>query len=294
LGHALAKFLFDDPEAMLRLDMSEFMEKHLAARLTGAPAGYVGYDEGGQLTEFVRRHPFSVIMFDEIEKAHPDVFNLLLQIMGSGRLSDAKGKVVNFANTVIIMTSNLGTEIDDSASNLGFVTQSDPAILAKLARKARRKRIDKALKDTFRPEFLGRLKRSIVTFNALGTDEILKIADLELADIIKRASEQKVLLQVTDAARAQLSQECAEGVEGDEEAGEEGEEGEQQVGTLTSKGSGFQFGARPMQGLVEARIEDPLSEQITRGAVKPNDIAVIDYGPLGYTLDIEQPALVLA
>ena len=279
LARALAQFLFDDPDAMTRLDMSEFGEKHLVARLIGSPPGYVGSDEGGQLTEAVRRRPFSVILLDEIEKAHPDVFNLLLQIQGSGRLSDAKGKIVNFANTVIICTSNLGTEIM-SGADLGFQAATDPAVIAKRTRKAARKRIDQELKKTFRPEFLNR-QSAIVVFQALGEEQILQIADMKLTSIINRASEQRIRLVINEAARKQLSKECAR----DEEEYDE----EQQVGTITNSKDGFQYGARPMQRLVEARIKDPLAEQIVLGAIKPGDTVVIDYGDLGYSMDVQQP-----
>ena len=281
LARALAKFLFDDPDALIRFDMSEFQERHLVARLIGSPPGYVGSDEGGQLTEAVRLKPFSVVLFDEIEKAHPDIYNILLQISGAGRLSDAKGKVTNFANTVIILTSNLGTTIESSGHELGFVTETNSTALEVQARVNRRKRIDKALKDTFRAEFLNR-QSAIVTFEALRKAEILKIADMKLTSIINRASEQKVRLIVSDAARSQLSLECA---------GEGLDETEQQLGTVTKKADGFQFGARPMQRLVETRISDPLAEQIVKGAVKPGDTVVVDYGPLGYAMDIQQPSV---
>jgi ATP-dependent Clp protease ATP-binding subunit ClpB len=193
LARALAEFLFDDEKALLRLDMSEYMEKHTAARLIGAPPGYVGYDEGGQLTEAVRRRPYAVVLFDEIEKAHPDVFNVLLQVLDDGRLTDGKGRTVDFRNTVLIMTSNVASDlIREMAEGEG----DDDRLKNKLM---------EALRRTFRPEFLNRIDE-IVTFKALGRGEIAKIVDIQLEDLRKRLAERKLALELTPEAREALAE----------------------------------------------------------------------------------------
>ena len=186
LARALAEFLFDDEKSMIRLDMSEYMEKHSVARLIGAPPGYVGYEEGGQLTERVRRHPYSVVLFDEIEKAHPDTFNILLQILEDGRLTDGKGRTVDFRNTVLVMTSNVGSA---AISELGV---NDPE-------EARREAME-ALRAAFRPEFLNRVDE-IVMFNPLGKDQLAHIVDLQLADVAKLLADRNVTLELTPVAR---------------------------------------------------------------------------------------------
>ncbi|HKO04182.1 MAG TPA: AAA family ATPase, partial [Candidatus Acidoferrales bacterium] len=186
LARALAEFLFDDEHAMVRLDMSEYMEKHSVARLIGAPPGYVGYEEGGQLTEQVRRRPYAVVLLDEIEKAHPDVFNVLLQILEDGRLTDGKGRVVNFRNSVIVMTSNVGS------TALVELGTTDPA-------KARAEAMD-ALRATFRPEFLNRVDE-IVFFNPLGREELGRIVDMQVAQAAKQLESRQITLELTEAAR---------------------------------------------------------------------------------------------
>src|SRR6201984_3590332 len=189
LARALAEFLFDDEKLLIRIDMSEYMEKHSVSRLIGAPPGYVGYEEGGQLTEQVRRHPYSVVLFDEIEKAHPDVFNILLQILEDGRLTDGKGRKVDFRNTVLIMTSNVGsTALFDLAG-------SDP--------ERARKEAMEALRQAFRPEFINRID-DIVLFNPLGQEQLNKIIDLELAKVMRLLAERKVRIELTPAARERL------------------------------------------------------------------------------------------
>src|SRR2546430_7425295 len=198
LARALAEYLFDSEDALIKLDMSEFMERHTTARLVGSPPGYVGYDEGGQLTEAVRRRPYSVILFDEIEKAHPEVFNMLLQILEDGRLSDAKGKIVNFANTVIIMTSNLGIrDVNQAGTALGF----QPAVVDESEEVERRhqntkQKIDDELKRMFRPEFLNRVD-AVVVFKSLTTHQIREIVDLQLARLSKHLAEQQITIEVT-------------------------------------------------------------------------------------------------
>ena len=189
LARALAEFLFDDERSMIRIDMSEYMEKHSVSRLIGAPPGYVGYEEGGQLTEQVRRHPYSVILFDEIEKAHPDVFNILLQILEDGRLTDGKGRTVDFRNSVLIMTSNVGS------TALFELAGSDP--------ERARKEAFEALRQAFRPEFINRIDE-IVLFNPLGHEQLDKIVDLELAKVMRLLAERKVRIELTPAARERV------------------------------------------------------------------------------------------
>ena len=190
LSKALAEFLFDDENAIIRLDMSEYMEKHTVARLIGAPPGYVGYEEGGQLSEAVRRKPYSVILFDEVEKAHGDVFNVLLQVLDDGRITDGQGRTVDFKNTVIIMTSNIGSQY----------------IMEDLAVEERNKRVMEALRGHFRPEFLNRVDE-IVIFDRLTDKEIGKIVDIQLARLSTRLGKQKLHLELSDKARAYLSKE---------------------------------------------------------------------------------------
>jgi ATP-dependent Clp protease ATP-binding subunit ClpB len=192
LAKALAEFLFDSEHALVRIDMSEYMEKHTVARLIGAPPGYVGYDEGGQLTEAVRRRPYAVVLFDEIEKAHTDVFNVLLQILDDGRLTDGHGRVVNFKNCIIIMTSNIAANLmqDYAAGTLDMSKLCDKAMTA--------------LRAQFKPEFLNRLD-DIVIFQALKKDQIVRIVDIQVAYLEKRLAEQKIKLQITDGAKELLA-----------------------------------------------------------------------------------------
>jgi ATP-dependent Clp protease ATP-binding subunit ClpB len=190
LVRALAEFLFDDDQAMVRLDMSEYMEKHAVARLLGAPPGYVGYEEGGQLTEAVRRRPYSVVLFDEIEKAHPDVFNTLLQILDEGRLTDGKGRTVNFQNTIVVMTSNLGSDLIHDAG--GEVTE------------AVREKIEQMLHTAFRPEFLNRLD-DIIIFHALGRDALERIVEIQFARLSRLLAEKEITLDLTPTASRHLA-----------------------------------------------------------------------------------------
>ena len=189
LAKTLADFLFSDEKAVTRIDMSEYMEKHTVSRLIGAPPGYVGYEEGGQLTEAVRRRPYSVVLFDEIEKAHPDVFNALLQLLDEGRLTDGQGRVVDFRNCLIIMTSNIGGDLIQAASKMDDVKEA----------------INALLKATFKPEFLNRIDETIF-FNRLGKPEILKIVDIQLELLKKRLMERKISLEATPKARAFLAE----------------------------------------------------------------------------------------
>ncbi len=239
-ARALAEFLFDDEQAMVRIDMSEYMEKHAVARLIGAPPGYVGYDEGGQLTEAVRRRPYSVILFDEIEKAHPDVFNVLLQVLDDGRLTDSKGRTVDFKNTVLIMTSNLGAHLLQS-ENL----ESDAAF------DAAREQVMQLLRQSFRPEFLNRVD-DIVIFRPLGEAQLEHIVDLRLDDLRKLLEPRKITLELTAGARHQL--------------------------LLT--GYDRQYGARPLKRAIQRLIQDPLAIKILDGEVLHGDHIRIDADPL--------------
>ncbi len=242
LAKALAEFLFDDEDALLRLDMSEYREQHTASRLFGAPPGYVGYEEGGQLTEAVRRRPYRVILFDEIEKAHPEVWNTLLQILDNGRLTDGQGRQVDFRNTVLIMTSNLGTEYVSRSGSLGFLdsTGSDKDKEAK-------EKIDKALKDAFRPEFLNRID-DIITFSPLTEQQMVKIVDLQLKDVEQRLVENGLKVSLTKKARVWLAK----------------------------KGYSADFGARPLTRALQKYIESPISKKLLEGVYKQGSVVVVD------------------
>jgi len=241
LARSLAEFLFGDEDAMIRLDMSEYMEKFTVSRLTGAPPGYVGYEEGGELTEKVRRRPYSVILLDEIEKAHPDVFNILLQIMEDGRLSDSLGHTVDFRNTVLIMTSNLGAEQIRSGASMGF--RSTEGGMSYEEMKAR---VLSELKRHFRPEFLNRLDEVIV-FHPLSKEEIKKIVGLMLEEERKLLKEKNIDLEVTAEAKDLIAE---EGYDPD-------------------------FGARPLRRAIQRLIENPLSEEILEGRFKEGDTVVV-------------------
>jgi ATP-dependent Clp protease ATP-binding subunit ClpC len=254
LARALAEYMFGSEDALIKLDMSEFMERHTTARLVGSPPGYVGYHDGGQLTEAVRRRPYSVILFDEIEKAHPEVFNMLLQILEDGRLSDAKGKVVNFANTLIIMTSNLGIrDVNQAGTALGFqpavVDESDEV---ERRHKNTKEKIDEELKRMFRPEFLNRVD-AVVVFKSLTTGQIRQIVDLQLQRLSKHLNELQIKIEVTDAAKDLLAKE----------------------------GYDRMYGARPLRRVITSRIEDQLSEELLRGRISRGDTVVVDGSPEG-------------
>jgi ATP-dependent Clp protease ATP-binding subunit ClpC len=247
LARALASFLFENEDAIIRLDMSEFMERHSVARLVGSPPGYVGYDEGGQLTEAVRRRPYSVVLFDEIEKAHPEVFNMLLQILEDGRLSDAKGKAVNFSNCIIIMTSNVGISTLKSNIGLGF----QPAVADDRAtnheHSKMRDMIMDELKKAFRPEFLNRVD-AVVVFHRLNQENMMEIVDLMLGKVGKQLEAQELAFEVTGKAKEKLV-----------------EEGFDKI-----------YGARPLRRVIQRLIEDPLSEELLRLKHSPGDAVVID------------------
>jgi ATP-dependent Clp protease ATP-binding subunit ClpC len=247
LARALAEFLFDDEDAMVRLDMSEYMEKHTVSRLIGAPPGYVGYEEGGQLTEAVRRRPYKVILFDEIEKAHPDVFNILLQILEDGRLTDGHGRTVDFKNTVIIMTSNLGSQ-EFQRGSLGFRHEMQSETEQQRLRGA----IESALKRTFRPEFLNRIDEVII-FRPLTEEQIRQIVDLQIKEVQKRLADRKITVVLTDAAKEYLAK------------------------------TGFDpsFGARPLKRVIQREVENPLSKKILQGEFKEGDEVKVDLSTEG-------------
>ncbi|HEX2210709.1 MAG TPA: AAA family ATPase, partial [Longimicrobium sp.] len=242
-ARALAEFLFDDEEAMVRIDMSEYMEKHAVSRLVGAPPGYVGYEEGGQLTEAVRRRPYSVVLFDEIEKAHPDVFNILLQILDDGRVTDSQGRVVNFRNTVIIMTSNIGSPL--------ILEQS-----ARLADPATAQEVENAvlaqLRGHFRPEFLNRVD-DVIVFRPLGRAELKTIVDLQLRRLEKLLADRKLALRVTDAAKALIAEE----------------------------GYDPAYGARPLKRAIQRLVQNPLALHVLEGEFDDGDTVVVDRDPAG-------------
>ena len=244
LAKAIARYMFDSEESLVRIDMSEYMEKFSVSRLVGAPPGYVGYEEGGQLTEKVRRKPYSVVLLDEIEKAHPDVFNILLQVFDDGILTDSMGRKVDFKNTLIIMTSNIGVrDLKDFGSGVGFATQAKTDQSDDLARNV----ITKALKRTFSPEFLNRID-DVVIFNSLEKESIFKIIDIALKDVVGRL--------ITLGYEIKLTEEAKE--------------------FLVDKGYDPAFGARPLHRAIQKYVEDPLAEEILRSNAKPGDIFTID------------------
>ncbi|MCH8877967.1 MAG: AAA family ATPase [Chloroflexi bacterium] len=245
MAKALAEFMFDDEDALVRIDMSEYHEQHTVSRLFGAPPGYIGYEEGGQLTEAVRRRPYRVILFDEIEKAHPEVWNALLQILDDGRLTDGQGRVVDFRNTVLIMTSNLGTEFVMHAGSLGFRSRSEDSDKA-----ASDEKIKKALKDTFRPEFLNRIDE-IIIFSTLSVEQMEQIVDLQMDKVIERLAEHGLKVELSPTARSWLAEE----------------------------GYDPAFGARPLQRALQKYIESPLSIKILAGEFQDGDTVIIDHIP---------------
>ncbi|MCX5992130.1 MAG: ATP-dependent Clp protease ATP-binding subunit [Chloroflexi bacterium] len=247
LAKALAEFMFGSEESLIRLDMSEFMEKHSVARLVGAPPGYVGYDEGGQLTEAIRRKSYCAILLDEIEKAHPDVFNILLQIFDDGHLTDAKGRKVDFRNSIIIMTSNIGAELIKKDSVMGFVSRVDETKTRQRSYEGMKKKLLEELKKTFRPEFINRLD-GVVVFQHLSQEHIRQIVDLMLRPIKAQLIERGLGLAVTDAAKELLSE----------------------------KGYDEAFGARPLRRVIQTMVEDKLSEMLLHDELKPGDTVRLD------------------
>jgi ATP-dependent Clp protease ATP-binding subunit ClpC len=246
LARALAQFLFDDEDSLIRFDMSEYMEKFNVSRLAGAPPGYVGHDEGGQLTEKVRRKPYSVVLFDEIEKAHPEIFNVMLQILEDGRLTDSMGRVVDFRNTVVIMTSNLGAKEMGAEKNLGF----HPEQVSEQSFGSLQNKIHSELKKAFNPEFLNRVD-DIIIFHPLDRTHIEKIVDIQLADVQNRLKEKMITLALDASARD----------------------------FLIEKGYDKVYGARQMKRTIQKYVEDALAEELLRGTVKEGvDLLLIAAG----------------
>jgi len=245
LTKALAAYFFGSEDAMIRLDMSEYMERHTVSKLIGSPPGYVGYNEGGQLTEAVRRRPYTVVLFDEIEKAHPDVFNMLLQILEDGRLTDAKGRTVDFKNTLLIMTSNIGSKvIEKGGGGLGFEFSEDAA---ESQYNRIRNLVNEELKGYFRPEFLNRLDE-IIVFRQLNKEEVKEIAELMLREVFSRLTEKEIRLEVTDRFKERLIDE----------------------------GYNPSYGARPLRRAIMRLLEDVLAEEILSGRVGEGDTAIVD------------------
>jgi ATP-dependent Clp protease ATP-binding subunit ClpB len=254
LGRALADFMFNDEKALIRIDMSEYMERHAVSRLVGSPPGYVGYEEGGQLTEKVRRRPYSVVLFDEVEKAHPEAFNILLQILDDGRLTDSKGRQVNFKNTIIILTSNVGSDVIDSLK-IGF-DSGDTQKVKDDAYNDMRSRIMESIKTTFKPEFINRLD-DIIIFHHLSEEDLRRIVDIQLEYVVKRLADRNINIQVTDKVKNYLSE----------------------------KGYDRTYGARPLKRFIQSEILDVIATRIVDGSTKEGDQVQIDVkkGALQFT-----------
>jgi ATP-dependent Clp protease ATP-binding subunit ClpC len=252
----LGEFMFGSRDNIVRIDMSEFMEKHTVSRLVGSPPGYVGYDDGGQLTDLVRRKSYCLILLDEIEKAHPDVFNTLLQIFDDGHLSDAKGRKVDFRNTIIIMTSNVGSDLIRKDARVGFQTAQDDSKTAEDAYKRMKLRVEEEMKRVFRPEFLNRIDQSVV-FRSLQQEHIRAIVDLELEDLRTNLKTKGMSLEVTDALLDHL-----------------GTEGWDPV-----------FGARPLRRVIQNQLEDPLSDSVLSGRYEEGDTIRVDFVDGEYKFD---------
>ena len=250
VARSLAEFLFDDEESMIRIDMSEYMEKYSVSRLVGAPPGYVGYEEGGQLTEAVRRRPYSVVLLDEIEKAHPDVFNLLLQVLDDGRLTDSQGRQVDFKNTVIIMTSNVGATGMQTTTDIGFRPQKGTEEDEAKGYERMKNKVLEEVKHTFRPEFLNRVDE-VVVFHQLTKPQIEEIVGLELEKVLREVRAQDMHLKVTEAAKA----------------------------LLAKKGWDPQFGARPLRRAIQRNVEDELAEEMLKGNFVGGDHVLADVDP---------------
>jgi len=245
LAKELARFMFDTEDELIQIDMSEYMEKFAVSRLVGAPPGYVGYEEGGQLTEKVRRKPYAVILLDEIEKAHPDVFNILLQVLDEGQLTDSLGRKVDFRNTIIIMTSNIGArQLKDFGQGVGFATNAKNLQADNHSRGV----IENALKRAFAPEFLNRID-DVIVFNSLGKDEIFKIIDIELGYLFNRVHLLGYKIELTLAAKEFIAE----------------------------KGYDSQFGARPLKRAIQKYLEDPIAEEILKGELSEGDTMEVDF-----------------
>jgi ATP-dependent Clp protease ATP-binding subunit ClpC len=245
LAKTLTEYLFDKEDALIRIDMSEYMEKFSISRLVGAPPGYVGYEEGGQLTEKVRRKPYSVVLLDEIEKAHPDIFNILLQVLDDGILTDSLGRRVDFRNTIIIMTSNIGVrDLKDFGSGIGFATKSRVENQDDMVKST----IQNALKKTFSPEFLNRLD-DVIVFNSLAREDIHKIIDISLKKLFSRITSIGYSMELTEKAKDFLAE----------------------------KGYDQQYGARPLNRAIQKYVEDPLAEEILKGSMSEGDVILVNH-----------------
>jgi ATP-dependent Clp protease ATP-binding subunit ClpC len=243
----LARFMFGSEDALIQLDMSEFMERHTVSRLVGAPPGYVGYEEAGQLTEAIRRRPYSIVVFDEIEKAHPEAHNMLLQIMEEGHLSDARGRKVDFRNAIIIMTSNVGADMIKRQTSFGFTMKRDEELEERLAYDEMRKKLMDSLKRVFRPEFINRLD-SVIVFRSLSRADIQQIVELELRKVAQRVEEHAIILTALPAA----------------------------LELLAERGFDTEMGARPLRRVIQHTVEDPLSDALLSGEFEDGDTVVVD------------------
>ena len=251
LARALAEFLFDDEHSMIRIDMSEYQEKHTVSRMIGAPPGYVGYDEAGQLTEAVRRRPYAVVLFDEIEKAHPEVLNVLLQLLDDGRLTDGRGRTVDFKNVVVIMTSNLGSQYiaeaaSGSAQDGGQLTEGV------------KRQVTETLRQHFRPEFLNRVDE-VIFFHALGLEHMKTIVGIQIRGLLKRLEGRKIHIELSDAAKA----------------------------LLVSEGYDPTYGARPLKRMIQRRVLDPLAMRVLEGEFREGDRVTVDVGDNGLTFEVK-------
>jgi ATP-dependent Clp protease ATP-binding subunit ClpC len=242
----LAKFMFGSEDSLIQLDMSEFQEKHSVSRLVGAPPGYIGFDDAGQLTEAIRRRPYSIIVFDEIEKAHPDSYNILLQIMEEGQLSDAKGRKVDFSNTIIVMTSNIGAK-RIYQSTIGYQLQRDEKLEEQVAYQEMKRELTKALKKEFRPEFINRLD-DVIIFRSLNKEDLREIVGLEIEKVSKRLVEKDISLSLTPEA----------------------------FDLIADLGYNPEMGARPLRRVIQQKIENPLSDAILADEFKDGDAIVVD------------------
>jgi ATP-dependent Clp protease ATP-binding subunit ClpC len=252
LTKTLAKFMFGSEDAAIQLDMSEFMERHTASRLVGAPPGYVGYEDAGQLTEALRRRPYSIVVFDEIEKAHPEVHNMLLQIMEEGHLSDARGRKVDFRNAIIVMTSNVGADMIKKQASLGFSLKRDEATEDRLSYEEMRKKLTETLKRAFRPEFINRVD-SVIVFRSLSKENIQKIVGLELAKVSERLKDHSIKLTATPAA----------------------------LTLLGDLGYDPDMGARPLRRVIQLKVEDQLSDNLLSGSFVDGDNIQVEVDPDG-------------
>jgi ATP-dependent Clp protease ATP-binding subunit ClpC len=260
LTKTLAKFMFGSEDAAIQLDMSEFMERHTASRLVGAPPGYIGYEEAGQLTEALRRRPYSIIVFDEIEKAHPEVHNMLLQIMEEGHLSDAKGRKVDFRNAIIVMTSNIGADVIKNQTALGFALKRDEATEERLSYEDMRKKLNESLKRAFRPEFINRLDATVI-FRALNKEDIKKIVSLELDKVSLRLTDHDLILTATEEALAAIAE----------------------------LGYDAEFGARPLKRVIQQKVEDQLSDKLLSSDFKNGDSILVTLDPDGELILEREP-----